>query len=305
MATGIEKILIEQNPDAIILYGDTNSTLAGSVAAAKLGIPVVHIEAGLRSFNKHMPEEINRIICDHCSTIMFSPTPTGFNNLKKEGFNVNSTPPYNINNPKIFHCGDIMYDNALYYSAIAKKKSAILSRYSLQNKAYFLATIHRDHNTDDPVTLSSLFNTLKDLSQTYKVPIVLPLHPRTRKNLEQIQVENPDLAFTRRFGIRLIEPVGYLDMLILEKNANMILTDSGGVQKEAFFFGIPCIVLREETEWKELVTLGAAKVTGTDKQRILEACMHFSTNIPDELPPIFGDGNAASFICEQLIEILG
>jgi len=305
MAIGIEKILIEQNPDAIILYGDTNSTLAGSIAASKLQIPIIHIEAGLRSYNKHMPEEINRIICDHCSTLMFSPTLTGFNNLIKEGFKVDTPPPYHINNPKIYHCGDIMYDNALYYSALADNMSSILSKFNLQSKGYFLATIHRDHNTDDPETLSSLFHILKDLSQIYKLPVILPLHPRTKKYLERIIKDNPDSEFTEGIGIKLIEPVGYLDMLVLEKNANMILTDSGGVQKEAFFFGIPCIVLREETEWKELVKLGAAKVTGADEQNIIEACKQFNTYFPMKLPPIFGDGNAASFICERIIENLG
>ena len=305
MVTGIEQALIEQNPDAIILYGDTNSTLAGSVAASKLHVPVIHIEAGLRSFNKNMPEEINRIICDHCSTMMFTPTLTGYNNLINEGFKVNTAPPFNINNPKIWHCGDIMYDNALYYSAIAEKRSSILSKHNLENNNYFLATIHRDHTTDHPETLGNLFNTLKKISIESGIPFVIPLHPRTRKNLDLIQKESMSSEFTDHLGIKLIDPVGYLDMLLLEKNAKMIFTDSGGVQKESYFFKKPCIILRKETEWKELVTLGTARITGTDQQEIFAAYEHFKIKLPATLPPIFGDGNAASFICKRIIEVLG
>lgn len=304
MVTGIEQALIEQDPDAIILYGDTNSTLAGSVAASKLHVPVIHIEAGLRSFNKNMPEEINRIICDHCSTIMFTPTLTGYNNLVNEGFEVNTVPPFNINNPKIWHCGDIMYDNALYYSGIAEKKSSILLKHNLESNNFFLATIHRDHTTDHPETLGNLLNTLNNISLESGIPFIIPLHPRTRKNLNLIRKENQSSIFTAPLRIKLIDPVGYLDMLLLEKNAKMIFTDSGGVQKESYFFKKPCIILREETEWRELVTLGTARITGADQQEIFAAYEHFKINLPATLPPIFGDGNAASFICKRIIEVL-
>jgi UDP-GlcNAc3NAcA epimerase len=179
MTEGIEKILLENKPDFMILYGDTNSTLAGAVAAAKIHIPVAHIEAGLRSFNKHMPEEINRIVCDHASTLLFSPTTTGFKNLVREGFSPNNRAPFNINNPGIFHCGDVMFDNSLHFSKIAGQKSKILETHQLKKNNFILCTIHRDNNTDQPERLEAIFSSLLKIATTDEIDILLPLHPRT------------------------------------------------------------------------------------------------------------------------------
>jgi UDP-GlcNAc3NAcA epimerase len=181
MITGIEEILIKEKPNGIVLYGDTNSTLAGALAAIKIHVPVIHIEAGLRSFNKAMPEEVNRIMCDHISSFLFTPTKTGLINLIKEGFNVGTMPPYNANNPKIYHCGDVMYDNSLYFSAVAETKTTILQKLGLQKNNFILATIHRNNNTDEPKRLNALFSSLNDISKKHKLDVVLPLHPRTAK----------------------------------------------------------------------------------------------------------------------------
>ncbi|MBN2172682.1 MAG: UDP-N-acetyl glucosamine 2-epimerase, partial [Bacteroidales bacterium] len=180
-----EELLMIKKPDFVILYGDTNSTLAGSVAASKLRIPIIHIEAGLRSFNKSMPEEINRIVCDHTSTLLFTPTRTGLNNLIREGFNPSAKPPYNADNPGVFHCGDIMYDNSLFFGSLAEKKSKILSKYSLQENKFVLGTIHRDNNTDDPIRLNSIFEAFLELASDNYIDMVLPLHPRTLKMMAQ------------------------------------------------------------------------------------------------------------------------
>ena len=181
MIGGIEEIILIEKPNCVVVYGDTNSTLAGALAASKIHIPVVHIEAGLRSYNKSMPEEINRIMCDHVSTLLFTPTKAGFNNLIKEGFNGNSEPPYSIDNPKVFHCGDIMFDNSLYFSSVANKTTTILTENDLEADKYILATIHRNNNTDDAVRLNSLFNAINKIAKENKIKVVIPLHPRTAK----------------------------------------------------------------------------------------------------------------------------
>jgi UDP-GlcNAc3NAcA epimerase len=186
MIEGIEKILIDEKADGIILYGDTNSTLAGAIAASKIDVPVIHIEAGLRSYNKNMPEEINRIMSDHVSTLLFSPTASGINNLQKEGFNPKSLAPYTKDNPALFHCGDIMYDNSLYFSNLADEKSTILKSLELNDKPYILCTIHRNANTDDAVNLNAIFKALLSIAEKNKLAIVLPLHPRTAKMMEQL-----------------------------------------------------------------------------------------------------------------------
>lgn len=288
MIEGIEQILIEEKPDAIVLYGDTNSTLAGAVAASKIHIPIVHIEAGLRSFNKSMPEEINRIVCDHCSTLLFSPTETGFKNLVNEGFRTDNEGPYSIDNPKLYHCGDIMYDNSLYFSKIADQKAQVLQRLGLNQKPYVLATLHRDSNTDDPERLNNILDAFKELSK--EISIVLPMHPRTRKKAEHFHADN----------VLVTEPVSFLEMIQLEKHANLILTDSGGVQKESYFFKKPCVILRPETEWVEIVKTGAAVLADADKKTILEASRNYLQHPPLEFPKIFGDGQAAEFILNQM-----
>jgi UDP-GlcNAc3NAcA epimerase len=301
MTEGIEALLIKEQPDFIVLYGDTNSTLAGAVAAAKIHVPIVHIEAGLRSFNKSMPEEINRIVCDHCSTLLFSPTKAGFENLRHEGFPIDNEPPYTIDNPKVFHCGDIMYDNSLYFANIAEEKTDIIQRLELADKPFILATIHRDSNTDHPERLCAIFKAFIRLSKDCHV--VLPLHPRTSKLLKVNLNEELQKQIFNNPGISLIPPVSFLEMIALERHAQLVMTDSGGVQKEAYFFQKPCIILRPETEWVEIVQTGNAILADADENHIMEAWQHFKDNPPTAFPEIFGDGHAAEFMLERMLEI--
>jgi UDP-GlcNAc3NAcA epimerase len=301
MLAGIEDVLLKENPDALVVYGDTNSTLAGALAAAKLGIPVVHIEAGLRSFNKQMPEEVNRIATDHVSTLLFSPTQTGFNNLLAEGFKADTVAPYTINNSALFHCGDLMLDNSLHFGALSDEKSTILNQLELGGKPYVLATIHRDANTDDAHNLTTVFAALNAISVENNVAVVLPLHPRTRKLFDTNVSAAVKQAVEQNKLFKVINPVGFLDMLALEKNAKLIATDSGGVQKEAYFFNKPGIILRPETEWVEIVEAGAAIVTGANYDKIVSAYSAL-LSMPIAYKPIFGDGRAAEFICSEIIK---
>ncbi|MEJ2595260.1 MAG: UDP-N-acetylglucosamine 2-epimerase (non-hydrolyzing) [bacterium] len=301
MIESIEEVLQEENPDYVVIYGDTNSTLAGSVAASKLHIPVVHIEAGLRSFNKSMPEEINRIVCDHLSTLLFSPTQTGYDNLIREGFSINQDRPFTPDNPGIYHCGDVMYDNSIFFKEMAGKQSQILEEQGLTRAPFILGTIHRDNNTDQPGRLKAIFSSLAYISDKHDIPVVLPLHPRTSKALEK----SPELAAKLKNtpGLRILPPVSFLDMVMLESNCKLVMTDSGGVQKEAYFFEKPCIILRSETEWTEIVDAGAGIITDADPERIKNAFLHFTTTgLKLNFPQIFGDGKAAEFICRQLLE---
>ena len=290
MIEGIEQILMDEKPDYIVLYGDTNSTLAGAVAASKIHVPIVHIEAGLRSFNKSMPEEINRIVCDHCSTLLFTPTQTGVDNLTREGFSMNNKEPYSIDNPKVYHCGDIMYDNSLHFSDIADHKANLLKQVDLEGKPYVLATLHRDNNTDQPERLHAILEAFSELSK--EITVVLPMHPRTRKKASGFHADN----------VIITEPVSFLEMIQLEKHAQLILTDSGGVQKESYFFQKPCVILRPETEWVEIVETGAATLADADTGKILEASRHYLKQAPVDFPEIFGDGHAAEFILEKFLE---
>ena len=298
MLQNIEAILLAEKPDALIIYGDTNSTLAGGIAASKLHIPVIHIEAGLRSFNKSMPEEINRITCDHFSTLLFSPTLTAVENLAKEGFNVTAKRPFSIDHPGVFHCGDIMYDNSLYFADVARQKSQVLAINGIADKNYILATIHRESNTDDKATLSGLFTAFGKIADKGKI-IIMPLHPRTRKMMDRFGITE---MLKNHPNIKIIEPASFLDMTLLESKCDMVFTDSGGVQKEAYFFKKPCIILREETEWVELVENGCAKLAGTDAVRIWESFQYFSTNKDLVFKDVFGDGHAAEFICKTIIQ---
>lgn len=302
MIEGIEEILLKEKPDYLVLYGDTNSTLAGAIAASKIHVPIVHIEAGLRSFNKSMPEEINRICCDHCSTLLFSPTSMGFKNLVNEGFNPDNKRRFTIDNPGIYHCGDVMYDNSKHFANIADKKSQILDKEGLRGTDYVLCTIHRDNNTDQPERLNAIFKALLKISGSKTV--VLPLHPRTSKLLN-INLEK-DLfdKITNNKNIKILPPASFLDMIVLERHAQMVVTDSGGVQKEAYFFQKPCLILRSETEWKEIVECGAAVITDADEQKIIDSFDNFVENPPHKFPEIFGDGKAAEFICKEMLENL-
>ena len=301
MIVGIEEILLKEKPDFIVLYGDTNSTLAGAIAASKLHISVVHIEAGLRSFNKSMPEEINRILCDHCSTLLFSPTKTGFDNLVKEGFDPRAEAPFHADNPCIYHCGDVMFDNSVYFAQIAQAKSTILEDKNLKLNNFILSTIHRDNNTDQPKRLNSIFRALLEISTLSGQQIVLPIHPRTTKLLPQkLEKQLLDRVMSKS-EILIIPPASFLDMIVLENNASLVITDSGGVQKEAYFFEKPCIILRSETEWREIVEVGAAIIANADEERIISAWKSFQHNDNLKFTPVFGNGKAAEFICEQLL----
>lgn len=302
MITGIEDTLLSEKPDAILLYGDTNSTLAGAVAAAKLHFPVIHIEAGLRSFNKTMPEELNRIVSDHSSTLLFAPTNAAFKNLINEGFRPENSPPYTIDNPKIYLTGDIMYDNSLFFAGLAdRKKSELLESLNIERDKFVLATIHRDINTDDPIRLETILSTLKGLAEDYSMPFVIPLHPRTLNSLRSGLNKLLEDVRNSQY-IRIAPPVSYLAMTLLEKNCCMIITDSGGVQKESHFFRKPCIVLRKETEWIELVANGTVKLADASPEIIRNAFAGFMQSAQNlEYPGFYGNGKTAEFIIGELL----
>ncbi|MBN2614403.1 MAG: UDP-N-acetylglucosamine 2-epimerase (non-hydrolyzing) [Bacteroidales bacterium] len=303
MITGIEEILLKEKPDFLVIYGDTNSTLAGAVAASKIHIPIAHVEAGLRSFNKSMPEEINRIMADHASTLLFTPTPTGLDNLINEGFSKENKAPFTPDHPGVFHCGDVMYDNSLFFETIAREKSKILNELNLKEGEFYLATVHRDNNTDQPTRLNALFEAFQEITTSTQKTLVLPVHPRTRKMLPQNLNDELYAKVNENPFIRMIDPMSFLDMIVLEKHCDMIFTDSGGVQKEAYFFQKPALILRSETEWKEIVTQGCARVVNADKIKILEAFDYFNTNKNTlKFPTIFGDGKAAEFIVDILLK---
>lgn len=283
MLEAIERVLIDESPDWVVVYGDTNSTLAGALAAAKLHIPLAHVEAGLRSFNRKMPEEINRILADHSADLLFTPTANATKRLQKEG----------ICESKIAEVGDIMYEAALYYGVKATGKSTILEKLGLSKKKYVLATIHRAENTDDPEKLAAVLDGLSLIAK--HTPVVWPVHPRTR----QAMIDN-DLLTSAQNSLVIIEPLGYLDMLSIESQAEVIITDSGGVQKEAFFFKIPCLTLREETEWTELVEHGYNQLVPLAPKTILEAYLTACHRIIDWGIHLYGQGNAATQILEHL-----
>jgi UDP-GlcNAc3NAcA epimerase len=276
----IEGILIEERPDCVLVYGDTNSTLAGALAAVKLHIRVAHVEAGLRSFKMSMPEEVNRILTDRVSQILLCPTNVSVRNLANEGI---------ING--VHNVGDVMFDVAIYFRDVAKINSIALSNFDLQPGKFALATCHRAENTDNPIRLSSIVSALAEISE--ELTVILPLHPRTRILLSRYGLE-------KKLGkVKVVNPLPFLDMVSLEQAAKVILTDSGGVQKEACFYGVPCITLRDETEWIETVEGGYNRLVGASKQKIVAA---YANTSPLRLgvPAIYGDGNAA----EKIIHIL-
>ena len=276
MLIRIEDVLIKASPDLVLIYGDTNSTLAGALAACKLHIPLAHVEAGLRSYNKTMPEETNRVVADHCADLLFCPTQTALTNLQKEGIVQG-----------VHLVGDTMVDALMMFIDVAKEKSDILTVLDIKSKEYYLATVHRPYNTDNPENLHQIISAFQEIDQK----VIFPIHPRTRQKLETFFGSS---SVQSRSNLILTDPVGYLDMLLLEKNARMILTDSGGVQKEAFIFGVPCITLRPETEWIETVTSGWNVLTSADKRKIIKAAC--DANYPEKQENLFGDGNAAKKI---------
>jgi UDP-GlcNAc3NAcA epimerase len=277
MLIRIEEILVKEKPDCLMVYGDTNSTIAGALAASKMLIPVAHIEAGLRSFNMAMPEEQNRILTDHISKFLFTPTETAVVNLKNEGI---------VNN--VYNCGDVMYDAILHFGEVAKRKSNILNILGISHGEYILATIHRAENTNDIKRLKNIVEAFNSSGKT----IVFPMHPRTKKYLSDYGLRLSD-------NVKIIDPVGYIDMVMLESSCSKIVTDSGGVQKEAFFLGKPCITLRDETEWVETVENGWNIIAGNDLQMIIDSMENFKPEM--ERQKFFGDGSA----CVKITEILG
>ena len=282
MLTGIEKALLECQPDYVLVYGDTNSTLAGALAASQLHVPVIHVEAGMRSFNKQMPEEINRILTDHISALLFCSTLTAVKNLADEGIKQG-----------IFQTGDVMYDAALTYGEMAEKKSGIISKLGIESKHFSLCTVHRAENTDSPERLTQIILALVQIA-TPECPVILPLHPRTRVFIDVYKLQP---TIDTNTSLRLIDPVDYLDMVMLEKNASVIFTDSGGVQKEAYFHRTPCITLRDETEWTETVAAGWNQPAGYRTEKIL-ACIE---NNPERTEiKEYGDGHAADKIVNAI-----
>jgi UDP-N-acetylglucosamine 2-epimerase len=251
MLKSIEEVLLFEKPDLVIVYGDTNSTLAGALASAKLNIPVAHVEAGLRSFKKSMPEEINRVLTDHVSSLLFCPTPTSVKNLKREGITKG-----------VHLVGDVMYDSLKDHLKVAEKKSTIMTKLNLQKKEFYLVTVHRAENTEVRENLKKITQIVTRLDKK----VVFPIHPRTRKRLSEFDLLD---TFLKRHDLVLSNPVSYLDMLILEKNAQYVLTDSGGVQKEAFFLKIPCLTLRDETEWVETLEDGSNQVVGLEVDKVI------------------------------------
>lgn len=305
MITGIEEILIREHPDCVVVYGDTNSTLAGSLAASKLHYPLIHIEAGLRSFNKTMPEELNRIMSDHSSTLLFAPTNAAFKNLMNEGFRPENSPPYTIDNPKIYLTGDIMYDNMLFFAGLAdKKKAGFLKQLDLKADNFVLVTIHREINTDEIERLRNILITLKGLAEEKKMVMVMPFHPRTILSLKsRLRRLYAELCCSP--NIKIVPPVSYLEMIMLEKNCKMIITDSGGVQKESHFFKKPCLVLRKETEWIELINNGTSVLVDADPDQIRKEFLYLTDSHSElNFPGFYGDGKAAEFILSEVLLML-
>jgi UDP-GlcNAc3NAcA epimerase len=279
MLIRIEEILQAERPDWVLVYGDTNSTLAGALAACKLHIPVAHVEAGLRSFNREMPEEHNRVLTDHCADLLLCPSQTAVDHLKREGIEKG-----------VCLVGDVMYDAVLHFTEMAQKRSTILKDLDLKPKGYLLATIHRPYNTDSPRVLQEILSAFLALDE----PVVFPVHPRTKAKIEALGFD----LLPPTSNLQLIAPVGYLDMLMLEKHARMILTDSGGMQKEAYWLEVPCVTLRPETEWVETVDAGWNVLTGANGQEIPQVVTTFQP--PANRPPLYGDGNAAKAIVDRM-----
>ncbi len=284
MLEALEWLLVKEKPDLVMVYGDTNSTLAGALAAAKLHIPVAHVEAGLRSFNMNMPEEINRILTDRISSWLFCPTETAVKNLEQEG--ATQWPGVRVCN-----VGDVMYDAALFYRERAKPGSVVASLLNQYQDGFYLATVHRQENTDDVNRLRNIMTALDEIAE--RVPVIMPLHPRTRKYVRE--------AGFHLQNICCIQPVGYFDMICLLNQCRAVFTDSGGVQKEAYFFHKPCITMRDETEWVELVEHGYNLLVGADRDKIIEAEQHFFAKVIDFSDNLYGNGKAGEKVVKLLM----
>ena len=296
----LDKVIMLEKPDAILVYGDTNTTLAGALAASKVHIPVIHIEAGLRSFNKTMPEELNRIITDHCSSLLFCPTKTAVDNLKNESI-IHSKKSGSLDSPKVYACGDIMYDNSLFFSK--QINDSILLKNNLVKDSFLLFTLHRASNTDSSERLHTICRMMINLAEKHQKTIVFPVHPRTLQALKKHLSLEEFKAFSNHPFLKIIKPVSFLDMITLETNCQMVITDSGGVQKEAYFFEKPCLVLRPETEWVEIISSGMAALVDADEDVLNKQFDLFLTK-DLSFPKIFGDGNSTDLICQKIIENL-
>ena len=293
MLQRLEPLVEQEQPDLLLVYGDTNSTLAGALTAAKLHIPLAHVEAGLRSFDRRMPEEINRVVADQLSNLLFCPTLTAVDNLKREGIGSNEKLDQHI-----YEVGDVMYDAVLHNLALAETHAVPqLASLGVKPQGYTLATVHRAASTDDADRLRSIVAALAQIGSKAQ-PVIFPVHPRTRKVMATLGIVPGD-------KVRLIEPVGYLEMLNLERNARLIITDSGGVQKEAYFLAVPCLTLRDETEWVETVASGWNRLVGTDTNKIVTEAQGWAqgSTPTDPPPPLFGNGHAGERIAEMLARV--
>ena len=285
MLADIEDILIQEKPDCVLIYGDTNSTLAGALAAIKMHIPIAHVEAGLRSYNRKMPEEINRVLSDQISSRLYCPTDNAVQNLAKEGIT-----------DGVLNVGDIMYDVALHYREIAKEKSDVFERFDLAGKGYILSTTHRAENTDDDARLTAICSAMGAIAEEY--PVIFPMHPRTRKIIDS-------KGLNHMLGsVQIVDPVPFLDMVRLQMDARAILTDSGGVQKEAYFYQVPCITMRDQTEWVETVTAGWNQLVPAETSAITETTLN-ATSPSDPATGLYGNGNTAELICKNLAVTFG
>jgi UDP-GlcNAc3NAcA epimerase len=282
MIEGIEKIALAEKPDAVLVYGDTNSTLAGALAGVKLHLPVIHVEAGLRSNNLNMPEEINRILTDRISSLLFCPTNTAIDNLQREGFD-----HYKC---KYILSGDVMYDTALHYSALIKDKPVIDA--AKNKKQFILCTIHRAENTNDPARLKNIADAINEINN--EVPVIFPMHPRTKKITEALRI---------KLHCTIVQPLGYLDMLNLLKNCSMVMTDSGGLQKESYFFEKPCLCIRDESEWVELVNSGNVVLTGTRRDKIVSDFKKLRNATVAFKARFYGEGKASHIMVNEILKM--
>ncbi len=297
-----DDVVEKEQPDAILLYGDTNSTLAACLVAVKRHLPIIHIEAGVRFFNKTFPEEVNRIICDHVSSLLFVPTEDGISCLKKEGFSTAESAPKDkllLNSPNVYLCGDIMYDNTIYFKDNADSYfEGLKSKHNLPDNNYILVTAHRPANVDHPETFENILQFIHYAINDLNKEVIFPIHPRTQKIING----NSKLkSLIEKEGLHCIPAVSFIEMIGLQKNTDLVVTDSGGVQKEAYFMEKPCLIMLDETSWVELLESGNAKLVGNNYDLLCEGAQFYLENKPERFERIYGDGNSARFICETII----
>jgi UDP-GlcNAc3NAcA epimerase len=294
MLQGLERIIPEVAPDAVLVYGDTNSTLAAAIAASKMRVPLIHVEAGLRSFNKAMPEENNRIITDHASSLLFVPTKAALSNLANEGMDTSYSGKPSPDHPLVVMTGDVMFDNALHFRDLPLPESS--ESIQLNASDFILATVHRDNNTDDAQRLKAILNGLNDLGVQCAKTVVLPAHPRLNRQMEAFNIDKKSYP-----AIHLIEPVSYRKMLAMLKACALVCTDSGGLQKEAYFMQRPCVIMRPETEWVELLQGGHARIADANAEGIVAAGKQLLQDSPNQWPTLYGDGHAAEHMCDIIL----